>query len=125
MAKYVKSPKHKTLTLAVGGGDRTVFPGEVLEGPQWKKFADLGFLVELKEEAASPAPTPAPVPAPAPVAEPEPAKAPEPVTEPDEPVLESKDDTVVELDEGKTTKSPSYSFKSGRRSSKKKSSSDE
>ena len=114
MAKYVKSPKHKTLTLAIGGGDKTIFDGDILEGPQWKKFADLGFLVELKENEA-PAPTPPPAPAKL-------DKAPEPTKVESEPEIAAELPVDMPNDEGTTTKSPGYKLRTGKRSSKKTSS---
>jgi len=54
----------KDLTLHVGGGDRKIRDHETLYGPQWAKFAGMGFLTQLPDEATKPAAT-APVAPPA------------------------------------------------------------
>lgn len=43
---YVKHPSYmgKQLSLHVGGGQKTIFDNEILEGGKWEKFVGLGFL---------------------------------------------------------------------------------
>ena len=105
MKRFQKAPAFmgKSLTLYVGGGDRTIGDGEVLEGPYWQKFVDQGFLVPYEEEPKAPpkalpkAPPKAP-----PKAEPKPEPKPEPSPEPKE---EPKPEPPVEEPKGTMTKS--------------------
>jgi hypothetical protein len=110
MKRFQKAPAHmgKSLTLYVGGGDRTIGDNEVLEGPYWQKFVDQGFLVpfEEKEEAPTPVPAPAPVKKVEPKAPPKEEPKAEPKAEPKpEPKEEPKVEPPVEEPKGTMTKS--------------------
>lgn len=49
---YVKHPNYmgKQLSLHVGGGQRTIFDNDILEGPKWQALAGQGFLRRCTEE---------------------------------------------------------------------------
>jgi hypothetical protein len=100
-----KKARPGVLRLNVGGGTKLVKDDEILEGAYWKKFADLGMLVLVEEEAAAPVPKPVTKKAPAkePEKVPEEPKKAEPKAEPEPEPKAPEPESKVE--EGTMTKS--------------------
>ena len=116
--KFCKAPKYKGkyLSINVGGGDRRVEDNDVLEGPQYARFVQYGWLVQMKE-ADAPEATPEAAPAPK-VTEKAPEKATEAKDEADAPDADAEAAAAAAApDGGSISKSPAGKRRSKRRGS--------